>query len=133
MEKKITNYAYLPDKATLEQFKNCYEEKYVIGACLLPDAHKGYVAPIGSVFKTKNYIVPSWIGYDIGCGVSAYLFSYKSIVEKVKKNSKQIYEEIAEIVPLGQGKYNHNSNISQIAKDKFFKILKILEEKTTNE
>ncbi len=69
--KKITNFALNPDEKTLEQFKACYSEPYVIKASLMPDAHVGYVAPIGAVLATRDFIVPSWVGYDIGCGMTA--------------------------------------------------------------
>ena len=69
--KKITNFALNPDEKTLEQFKACYSEKYVVKASLMPDAHVGYVAPIGAVLATRGFIVPSWVGYDIGCGMTA--------------------------------------------------------------
>ena len=52
---KIYNYAIDEDKETLQQFKNCYSQDFVVAAALMPDAHKGYVAPIGSVLITKNY------------------------------------------------------------------------------
>ena len=31
----------------MAQFKACYSEPYVVKASLMPDAHVGYVAPIG--------------------------------------------------------------------------------------
>jgi DNA polymerase-1 len=40
---------------------------------LMIDAHKGSVAPIGSVIETKDYIIPSLVGVDIGCGVTAVI------------------------------------------------------------
>ena len=69
--KFVTNFALEPDEKTLEQFKNCYSEPYVVKASLMPDAHVGYVAPIGAVLATKDYLVPAWVGYDIGCGMTA--------------------------------------------------------------
>jgi tRNA-splicing ligase RtcB len=39
---------------------------------LMPDAHPGADAVIGSVIVTKGAIIPSAVGTDIGCGVTAY-------------------------------------------------------------
>ena len=63
---KIYNYAIDLDENTKEQFDACCNQDFVEKAALMPDAHSGYVAPIGSVFLTKDYVVPSWVGYDIG-------------------------------------------------------------------
>ena len=67
-KKKIHNQGLDVDAKTLEQFKNCYSEDFVTEAALMPDAHLGYAAPIGAVLKTKNFVVPAWVGFDIGCG-----------------------------------------------------------------
>tara|TARA_Y100000310_G_C20022009_1_gene507808 strand:+ start:212 stop:475 length:264 start_codon:yes stop_codon:yes gene_type:complete len=77
MKKEIYNHALNPDKDTLEQFKSCYSEKYVVKAALMPDAHLGYVAPIGAVLVSDGKVVPSWVGYDIGCGMTAMRIAKK--------------------------------------------------------
>ena len=84
-KKYIANFAFDADLETLEQFKNCYSQPYVVKAALMPDAHKGYVAPIGAVLVTRDFVVPSWVGYDIGCGVTA-------VKIKGKKNLKEIIQ-----------------------------------------
>lgn len=38
---------------------------------VMPDCHLGYGATVGSVIPTKGAIVPSAVGVDIGCGMSA--------------------------------------------------------------
>jgi len=81
--KKIYNYAIDLDKATEEQFEHCVNQDFVVNAALMPDAHSGYVAPIGSVLETKNYIVPSWVGYDIGCGMTAVKIN-EEVLSKIK-------------------------------------------------
>src|SRR3989344_5008957 len=99
-KKQITNFALNPDEKTLEQFKACYSEKYVVRASLMPDAHVGYVAPIGAVLVTKGFIVPSWVGYDIGCGMTAAKLP-KSLLKDLKKKSQEIYEQVKKQVPMG--------------------------------
>lgn len=121
--KKITNFALDPDEETLKQFKNCYSEPYVVKASLMPDAHVGYVAPIGAVLVTKDCLVPSWVGYDIGCGMTAVKLP-KKILKSLKENSKEIYEEVKKRVPMGLGEARKNENgITEETKKEFHKIL----------
>ena len=56
MQKPIYNYGIDVDDETFQQFKNCYSEKFVVSAALMPDAHLGYVAPIGAVLKQKDLL-----------------------------------------------------------------------------
>lgn len=39
---------------------------------IMPDCHVGSGAVVGFTMKMNNYIVPSIIGVDIGCGIEAY-------------------------------------------------------------
>src|SRR5215469_18315452 len=38
---------------------------------LMPDAHVGIGATVGSVIPTEGAIVPSFAGVDLGCGMTA--------------------------------------------------------------
>src|SRR5215213_7173333 len=38
---------------------------------LMPDAHVGIGATVGSVIPTTNAVIPSAVGVDIGCGMIA--------------------------------------------------------------
>ena len=80
-EKKIFDYSIDADEETLRQFRECYSQNFVTAAALMPDAHKGYVAPIGAVLVTKGYIVPAWVGFDIGCGMIAVRIKGKDILK----------------------------------------------------
>ena len=104
VKKQITNFALNLESETLEQFKKCYSQPYVVKASLMPDAHPGYVAPIGAVLATKDYLVPSWVGYDIGCGMTVVKLP-KNILKliKVKRNSEKIYQIVRESLPMGLG------------------------------
>lgn len=124
MEKQITNFAIEPDENTINQFNNCIKEDFVIKASLMPDAHSGYVAPIGSVLVTKDYLVPAWVGYDIGCGmIACKIEAEKDIYEKIMTHRQEIFERVKELVPMGEGKLNHIQNISQKTKDDFKQLL----------
>jgi len=122
-QKQIANFALDADEKTLEQFKACYSEPYVLKAALMPDAHVGYVAPIGAVLAAKDYIVPAWVGYDIGCGMTAVKFPKNTLVS-LRKNSEEIYRQVKERIPMGLGEIHKNERqITSETKEEFQKIL----------
>ncbi len=123
MEKKIYDYSLKPDKETLSQFKDCYSQKFVLSAALMPDSHLGYVAPIGAVLITKDYIVPAWVGFDIGCGLIAVKITGKDILNKIKKNKDKVYDAVKFAVPMGLGETNKKHEISRESKKKFEQLL----------
>ena len=124
MKKLITNFALNPDKETLAQFRHCYSQPYVMKASLMPDAHLGYVAPIGAVLAAKDMLVPAWIGYDIGCGMTAARLP-KNILKDLKANPKEIYHEVKKRVPMGLGMINKSEKtIRKETKKEYEKILK---------
>ncbi len=131
--KQIFNYGLDVDNQTLEQFKLCYDKEFVVKGALMPDAHIGYVAPIGSVLVTKGFVVPAWVGYDIGCGVTAIKLSFKEINEQdnlidlIIKFKNEIYNEVKQNVPMGLGKVNSQNNIHRETIEKFREILLQLE------
>jgi tRNA-splicing ligase RtcB len=116
------NHAIHLDEKTKEQFEEASNQDFVLKAALMPDAHLGYVAPIGSVFLTKDYVVPAWVGYDIGCGMTAVRIK-TNILSDVKKNSKQIYKEVMEWIPMGKGKLIHPKRVTEKTKKEFKKLL----------
>ena len=124
MKKEIYNYALNPGKETMSQFENCYNQPFVVKAALMPDAHSGYVAPIGSVLITKEYIVPSWVGYDIGCGMTAVKLTNKDILKKINANSMKIYNQVKNNVPMGLGKINNSGKISAESEKQFQLLVK---------
>jgi len=130
--KKITNFAINYDEDTKQQFTSCYNEKFVLSASLMPDAHSGYVAPIGSVLITKDFIVPSWIGYDIGCGMIAIKIGGKELSKDIQKDAEKIYEIINNKIPMGKGNYNNEKNISLKTKQEFTKLLERFKTKDYN-
>lgn len=115
-------YAVDLDKITKEQFDHCMEQDFVIEGALMPDAHAGYVAPIGSVLRTKGFIVPSWVGFDIGCGMTAARIS-GDFVEKIKKNQDKIFEAVKNKIPMGKGATNRKEDITPESQNAFAELV----------
>ncbi len=122
-KKKIYNYGIDVDDKTMKQFENCYSEDFVTEAALMPDAHLGYAAPIGAVLKTRNFVVPAWVGFDIGCGLIAVRIKGKNLVEKARNNKQEIYKKVMKKIPMGVGEYNRENKITEKTKKEFKKIL----------
>jgi tRNA-splicing ligase RtcB len=111
---KITDFSIDLDEETKKQFDDCCSFNFVKSASLMPDAHKGYVAPIGSVFRTIGKVVPAWVGYDIGCGMIACKFSFPNIVNLVRENSDEIFDLVNLKIPMGKGKIGAHGDVSDI-------------------
>ncbi|MDD4394220.1 MAG: RtcB family protein [Desulfobacterales bacterium] len=99
MGKPIKIYAEHVEQEALDQFESAMGQDFAVKGALMPDAHTGYSLPIGAVVATDGVIVPSWIGYDIGCGMCAVPTTFDH--DDVMEYSKDIFELIYEYVPVG--------------------------------
>lgn len=68
----VLSWASVLDDETLKQAARSSGLAVVDGhVALMPDAHLGHGATVGSVIPTREAIIPSAVGVDIGCGVQA--------------------------------------------------------------
>ncbi len=77
--------------------------------------------------KTKGFVVPAWVGFDIGCGLIALKIKGKNLIGKVRENQDLIYSQVIKKIPMGVGKYNHPKDITDKTKKDFEDILKKFE------
>lgn len=91
------------EQATLDQFFDALSQDFVLQGALMPDAHLGYSLPIGAVVATDKVVVPSWVGYDIGCGMCALPTSFPAA--QVREAATAIFDSIYQHVPVG---FAHN-------------------------
>ena len=72
---QVTIRAWTPDAVDHGVYQQARDTSnahgVVLPVVLMPDAHLGYGAAIGSVVATEGAIIPSSVGVDIGCGMSA--------------------------------------------------------------
>jgi tRNA-splicing ligase RtcB len=69
---KLVSWASEIDDQTIRQAEKAARLPIVEGhVALMPDAHVGIGATVGSVIPTKNAVIPSAVGVDIGCGMIA--------------------------------------------------------------
>ena len=69
---------------------------------LMPDAHWGIGATVGSVIATENAILPSAVGVDIGCGMIAAETSLTS--SDLPDDLNGLHAMLRERIPAGMGK-----------------------------
>lgn len=120
------------EESAKQQFDSCCAQDFVVEAALMPDAHSGYVAPIGSVIKTRGAIVPAWVGYDIGCGMIAVQISDDEFIKDlIKEKSKELFNEINCTIPMGAGRYNLECDKVYYLND-LIAVSEILRTKTKN-
>lgn len=71
---------------------------------LMPDAHLGKGATVGSVIPTLEAIIPAAVGVDIGCGMIAVRTQY--VADGLRTDRRALREAIEAAVPLSAGRYN---------------------------
>lgn len=68
---------------------------------LMPDAHWGMGATIGSVIPTAGAIIPAAVGVDIGCGMAATRLDLTA--EQLPDNLQPLHSVISQAIPAGVG------------------------------
>ncbi|MGB3412554.1 MAG: RtcB family protein [Microthrixaceae bacterium] len=98
----VLNWASDLDPRALEQAERTAALPFVAGhVALMPDAHVGLGATIGSVVATDGAIIPAAVGVDLGCGMIAVETSLTSA--SLSDNLNDLHRGIREAVPAGVG------------------------------
>lgn len=90
------------DQNTIEQIQNCLDAGDGFKAVLCADNHLGYSQPIGGTVAYENYISPSGVGYDIGCGNKAVKTNVLAQDVDISKLMDAIFTQIS----FGMGRDN---------------------------
>ena len=91
------------EENTIEQAAKASRLPFVKGhLALMPDAHVGMGATIGSVIPTKGAIIPSAVGVDIGCGMIAA--GTDLTANDLPEDMGRFLSHIERVVPAGVGK-----------------------------
>ena len=85
------------ERSAIEQFESNFKEDYNIRGAIMPDIHTGYTLPIGSVIDSVDNINPTYIGKDIGCGVTVYETSIK--LSEIEKHKESIFKDMQKQIP----------------------------------
>lgn len=79
---------------------------------VMPDVHAGYDLCIGGVALLRGAISPSFVGYDIGCGMCHVNTAMtKDELELTRpKDREKLFTRLQEYVPAGLGKKGNNAS-----------------------
>lgn len=118
INKPNTIFAEVVEDGAITQFVDVMAHESITRGALMPDCHLGYTLPIGGVVESKGMVFPSFIGFDIGCGVCAMPLS--THVSDIAFKAKKIQKQIMRNIPVG---FNKHSNIVEGAMDDFKSIM----------
>jgi tRNA-splicing ligase RtcB len=100
---KLISWASEIDPETLRQAEKAARLPIVEGhIALMPDAHVGIGATVGSVIPTKGAVIPSAVGVDIGCGMVAAELDVTE--DQLPDTLEPLLSRIERVVPAGVGK-----------------------------
>lgn len=71
---------------------------------LMPDAHLGLGATVGSVIPTLRAVIPAAVGVDIGCGMIAVRTQFTR--SELGDDLRELREQIERAIPTSAGAYN---------------------------
>ncbi len=102
---KLVNWASEIDDDTTEQALKASRLPVVPGhVALMPDAHVGIGATVGSVIPTENAIIPAAVGVDIGCGMIAVETTLAA--GQLPDSLDGFLPVVEQAVPAGLGKWH---------------------------
>ena len=105
ISKRLMNWASILEEKTRAQAVMTSAMPFIHPhLALMPDAHLGKGATVGSVIPTLGAIIPAAVGVDIGCGMIAVQTQLSA--SELPANRRPLREAIEAAVPLSAGVYN---------------------------
>ena len=100
---KLISWASDIDPETIRQAEKTARLPIVEGhVALMPDAHVGIGATVGSVIPTSGAVIPSAVGVDIGCGMIAAELDVTE--SQLPDDLEPLLARIEKAIPAGVGK-----------------------------
>lgn len=102
---KLINWASILEQGTRDQAVTTATMPFIHPhVALMPDAHLGLGATVGSVIPTLGAIMPAAVGVDIGCGMIAVRTQYTR--DQLPADRRPLREAIERAIPLSAGAQN---------------------------
>jgi tRNA-splicing ligase RtcB len=104
---------HVPVKIWTDQVEEAAEQQLIgLAGCpfvyhhiaAMPDVHYGLGATIGSVFATRDVLLPTAVGVDIGCGMLAQPFNVRA-VDLSQSFLRELHEQTKQHIPTGFGQH----------------------------
>jgi tRNA-splicing ligase RtcB len=103
---RLLNWASILDSRTKEQAITTSSMPFIYPhLALMPDAHLGLGATVGSVIPTLGAIIPAAVGVDIGCGMIAVKMQFTKD-DVAGRDLGALREQIERSIPLSAGGKN---------------------------
>ncbi len=116
ISKRLMNWASILEDSTREQAQRAAAMPFIFPhVALMPDAHLGRGATVGSVIPTIGAIMPAAVGVDIGCGMIAVRTQLTADDVRSRGDLPALRQVIERAVPLSAGKYNTSSYSAETA------------------
>ena len=106
---KLKVWANDLDQNTMQQARRTARLPIIAGhVALMPDAHLGLGATVGSVVPTEGAVIPACVGVDIGCGMAAVRTDLRA--EDLPDDLSPLLGKIGDAVPAGVGRGHDGRN-----------------------
>src|SRR3954463_2679561 len=103
---RLLNWASILEDNTREQAERTAQMPFIYPhLALMPDAHLGKGATVGSVIPTLGAIIPAAVGVDIGCGMIAVRTQFTRD-DVAGRPLAELRNQIERSIPLSAGNYN---------------------------
>jgi tRNA-splicing ligase RtcB (3'-phosphate/5'-hydroxy nucleic acid ligase) len=101
----LVSWASILDEQTRQQALKTAAMPFIFPhLALMPDAHLGKGATVGSVIPTESAIIPAAVGVDIGCGMIAVRTQWSR--PELPGSLSRLREAIEKVIPLSAGNRN---------------------------
>lgn len=98
---KLFNWASTLEVEARLQAERTARLDVVDRVALMPDAHYGMGATVGSVIATENVVIPAAVGVDIGCGMIAAQLELNAA--QLPDDLRPFLSTVEQVVPAGVG------------------------------
>jgi len=106
LTERLVSWASLIDEKTIEQARTSSTMPFIHPhLALMPDAHLGLGATVGSVIPTLGAIMPAAVGVDIGCGMIAVKTQFR-VADLDGLDLAELRQQIERAIPLSAGRDN---------------------------
>lgn len=106
LTERLVSWASLIDEKTIEQARTSATMPFIHPhLALMPDAHLGLGATVGSVIPTLGAIMPAAVGVDIGCGMIAVKTQFHAS-DLDGRELAELRQQIERAIPLSAGRDN---------------------------
>jgi tRNA-splicing ligase RtcB len=103
--KRLLSWASILEDSTEAQARTTSTMPFIYPhLALMPDAHLGLGATVGSVIPTLGAVMPAAVGVDIGCGMIAVKTQFAA--SQLPTDRKPLREAIERAIPTSAGSYN---------------------------